>query len=89
MAFTDTKVGSSIFGNKAVAWGTYASTNSDTGGDIDTGLHKVDAMFFSGSGAAVNADMPAINETLPCTGSAVTIVTTADATGFWFAIGDF
>jgi hypothetical protein len=87
MAFTYTRTGKVVFGNKWLAHGTFTNTGGDTGGNIDTGLKKVEGMWFSGSGASVIADATSINETLPCDGSAVTIVTTANATGFWYAFG--
>ena len=88
MAFTASRTGYTVAGNKIMAWGTFTNDGGSTGGDINTGLHRCESMFFAGSGAAAIADMPSINETLPCAGSAVTIVTTANATGFWFAFGD-
>ena len=88
MAFTSTiSSGGAVIGNKRARWGTFASTASDTGGNIDTGLRIVEFIFLQQTGSAVTADAPVVNETLPVAGSAVTIVTTADATGNWFAIG--
>lgn len=89
MAFTYTKLDQGSMGNKVFAYGTFASSGGDTGGDIYTGLDRVNCMFFSGSGAAVVADFPAINETFTQAGLAdgITIVTTANAEGYWFAFG--
>ena len=87
MAFAYTRSGRSVMGNKRVAWGTYTNGGGDTGGDIDTGLTLVETMAFAGSGAAVNADLPSVNETLPFNGGAITIVCTDGADGYWFAIG--
>ena len=88
MAFTDAKTKSSIFGDKAVAWGTYVNDGGSTGGDIDTGLHMCEALFLIKNGAAVG-NSQAVNETFPVAGSAVTIVTDANESGYWFAIGDY
>jgi hypothetical protein len=39
-------------------------------------------------GPAVVTDAPVVNETLPVAGSAVTIVTVANKSGTWEALGD-
>lgn len=67
--------------------GTYTSTLSDTGGDIDTGLPVVYSMKLVPKGAAVIVDESVVNGTAPYDGTAVTVVTSADETGYWFAIG--
>lgn len=87
MAFTSTILGSSSFGNMKVSLGTYTNTASSTGGDIDTGLSGVRALFLQPKTTAISANQPVVNETLPQASSAVTIVTSADEVGFWFAIG--
>ena len=86
MAFTSaiTKRAKMI-GTGSINFGTW--TTDTTGGDIDTGLLNVDAIFLQTSGSAVSADQSAVNETLPCDGSAVTIVCTSGADGTWMAIG--
>lgn len=86
MAFSYTLDGRTIFGNKWVAWGTFTNGASDTGGDIDTGLAVVEAMFLQETGNAV-ASASACNETFPVSGGVVTIVTDAGVDGLWFAIG--
>ena len=87
MAFASTITGTTVFGNKVVKFGTFTNGGSDTGGDIDTGLEVCEQLFLQQTGAAVVADAPVVNETLPADGSAITIVTTADADGIWMAIG--
>lgn len=74
-------------GNKRVSMGTYTNGAGDSGGDIDTGLRSCEAIWLQPSGAAAIAAAPTVNETLPCAGSAVTIVNTADEDGFWIALG--
>lgn len=77
-----------VVGNVKMSWGTYTSSGGGTGGDIDTGLDICDCLQLQPKGSSVVADMPAVNETLPgLAGSAVTIVTTANEVGTWFAIG--
>jgi hypothetical protein len=85
MAFTSTVTGRSKLANKNVTWGTW--TTDTTGGDINTGLTSCDFIMLQTSGAAVSADQSAVNETLPVAGSAVTIVCTSGADGYWWAMG--
>ena len=88
MAFASAIEGSSVFGNKRIAFGTYTSSASGTGGDIDTGLEFVESFMLQAKSTAIQvAGGPVVNETLPIAGSAVTIVTVADGVGYWFAIG--
>jgi hypothetical protein len=89
MAFTSaiTQTVPIAVGDKKMTFGTFTNAGGDTGGDINTGLKICDAIFLQTGGAAVNANDPSVNETLPCDGSAVTIVTTADQDGTWMAIG--
>ena len=79
--------GAEVFGAKKVIWGTYASSSGSTGGDISTGLKRVEFISLQSRGAAVATNAPAVNETLPLNSGAVTIVTDADEEGVWFAIG--
>jgi len=91
MAFTSTITETSVFGNKRVAYGTFTNTSGSTGGDIDTGLNRVDIMHLQTTGSPAPASSsPSINETFPLASaiaSAVTIVTVADAVGVWIAYG--
>ena len=87
MAFSSTILGRTVFGNKVVTWGTFTNGASDTGGDIDTGLKVCEFIVLQHKGSSVVSDVPVVNETLPCDGSAVTIVTAAGEDGYWFAFG--
>jgi hypothetical protein len=87
MAFSSAITIKSVFGNKRVHIGTYTTSSSETGGDINTGLRSCEFIVLQQTASAVTADAPVINETLPCDGSAVTIVQTASADGYWMAIG--
>lgn len=88
MAFSYTLTSIGVAGFFRISWGTFTNASSSTGGDIDTGLGVVNAMFLQHTGSAVVANAPVVNETLPgATGSAMTIVTDADASGVWLAIG--
>lgn len=76
-------------GARAVAYGTYTSDGGSTGGDVVTGLIRVDFFDIQPGGTAVIATQSVVNETLPLTnsGGTVTIVTSANETGFWKATG--
>lgn len=88
-AFTATVTDTTVFGPKMVKSGTYVSDGGSTGGDIATRLNVVQSCYLTASGAAVDANAPAINETFPLVNStgAVTIVTTANATGYFMCYG--
>lgn len=86
MAFTSTITRKGIMGDKKYAYGTFTSAGGSTGGDIETGMYGIDFIQLQQKGSAVVADAPVVNETLP-SGGDVTIVTTANAVGYWFAYG--
>jgi hypothetical protein len=81
MAFTVTRNPGAFSIGKTVRIGTYASTASDTGGAIVTGLKKV--LSFSSSCATATPSTVAV-----ISGGTVTITTTADQTGTWMAVGE-
>jgi hypothetical protein len=87
MAFISAITEKTVFGNKRIHKGTFENTGGSTGGDIETGLQRVDFIHLQHSGASAVASAPAVNETLPLVGGAVTIVTTGDADGYWSAEG--
>ena len=76
------------FGNEAISRGTFTNDGGSTGGNINTGLRTCKAIYLQYGGAAAVTGAPAVNETLPCAGNAVTIVTAANADGTWMAWGD-
>ena len=85
MAFASAITGRSASQDKRIHYGTW--TTDTTGGDIDTGLQSCEFITLQTSGSAVSADQSAVNETLPVDGSAITIVCTSGADGYWMAIG--
>jgi hypothetical protein len=89
MAFTATKLGEDVWGSKRVVFGKYVNDGASTGGDINTGLHHVDMMMLTAWGSSIVADAPTVNEDLSSAiaGSAVTIIATANSSGYWMAIG--
>jgi len=64
---------------------------STTGGDLDTGMEKVEFIMLQHTESTVVADNPSVNETMtaaaPFDGSAVTCVTTSTKDGIWLAVG--
>lgn len=87
MAFASAVTSRSAMANKWVVFGTYTNGSGDTGGDIDTSLQTCDAIFLQPGGASVVATAPVVNETLPVSGSAVTVVTADNEDGTWMAVG--
>lgn len=69
--------------------GTYVNTGGSVGGDIVTGLARVDSVKLQPTGATVKTDASVVNETFPVNNltGAVTIVTTADESGVFEAEG--
>jgi hypothetical protein len=88
MAFVSAITSRDVWGSKAIVLGTYTNGAGDSGGDINTGLHRCEGIFLQPNGAAVSANAPVFDETLPVDGSAVTIVTDAGEDGSFIAIGD-
>jgi len=87
MAFTYTVASGWIsLGNKKMKYGTYTNTGASTGGDIKTGLSKVEIFWVQAKSDGAPLTDVGVNETFPIT-TAVTIVTTAQHDGYWFAIG--
>lgn len=74
-------------GSLRMHFGTWANDGGSTGGDIDTGLAQCYYIKLNIKGASVSATIPVVNETFPCGGSAITIVTPANASGTWEAFG--
>ena len=86
MAFSSAVTFKTIFGNKRVHRGTF-NCSSVAGGDINTGLRLCEGIDLTCMGSAVAGNAPAVNETLPVAGSAVTIVTDSGQKGYWMAMG--
>ena len=85
--FTSVILGTSVWGDKKVSWGTFTPAGGSTGGDINTGLKICEQIELQYTGSSASTDVPVPNETFPFDGSAVTIVTVADTAGIWFAWG--
>ena len=88
MAFAYVVKDVTVFGNKRIVEGTYdCSSGSVTGGDIVTGLNRVDQFFIQEKGSSVATNRSVVNATLPLASGTVTIVTDASQLGTWLAIG--
>ncbi len=88
MSFASAITGRGNMGNKAFVFGTFTNAGGDTGGNVNTGLHRCEFMALQHNAGAVVANQPVVNETLPVDGSAVTIVSDDGADGYWWAFGD-
>lgn len=91
MGFTSTKFGVlSWWGNMKITYGKGVSADGSTGGNVDTGLRLCYMLIPIGYGSSVVADDVTVNEDFsdgPLDGSAITIVTTANTSFYWVAIG--
>lgn len=86
MAFAFTKDTEGVMGDRRCTGGTFTSSGGGTGGDIYTGLQKVDGLVLQQGGNAVVASQAVVNETFP-KADPITIVSAANATGWWWAFG--
>ena len=87
MAFSFTIENEQILnGNMKIVYGTWNS-DSVTGGDIVTGLDRVDMCVLGHTGTAVEAAVAVCNETFPLSSGSVTIVATSGDKGTFIAIG--
>lgn len=76
--------------NGKIITGKYVNTSGSTGGDISFPVVEVLSLTLQPVTTAVVTSFPVVNETLPAAASgdttAVTIVTTANETGYFTAI---
>tara|TARA_R100000406_G_scaffold95599_1_gene90418 strand:- start:2432 stop:2698 length:267 start_codon:yes stop_codon:yes gene_type:complete len=85
MAFTYTQdERPTALGNLAMVFGTFTSTDGDTGGDVEiAGLRTIlGAGLFSDQAAAGPGDNGQV-----IVGTTMTVLTAPDAAGKWFAFG--
>ena len=69
------------------SYGTFTNGASDCGGDIYTGLSRVEVFVASITGSAATTEGVGINETFPKSSDGVTIVTLSGVDGTWIAHG--
>ncbi len=92
MAFSATpldKVPNKI-GDRKITVGIWGNDSSSTGGDINTGLRVCENLTLQEQGTTVSTANPVVSANptdFPVDGSAVTIVTDADAKGWYIAYG--
>ena len=87
MAFSFTIENEQILeGNMRIVYGTW-NADSVTGGEIVTGLGRVDVCLLGHTCSATEAAVAVVNETLPLASGSVTIVATSGDTGTFIAIG--
>ena len=77
-----------LAGVKKVVTGTFTQASGDTGGDVVTGLRRVEFFSAQPTGTAVIANQIVVNETFPAETGNITIVTNAGNTGNWLAYGE-
>lgn len=87
MAFAYAVLSTTVFGDRAIAMGTFTNTGGDTGGELDTGLKSLDHVSLTLGGSAGAPNQLAVDETLPLNTGIFTLASSADAEGVWFAIG--
>lgn len=85
VTFTSTIVGVCKIGSKHMVKGNWSTDT--TGGEIVTGLRKVEFIACKAAGSSIVAGAPTVNETLPLSGSSVTVICTSGTSGIWYAIG--
>lgn len=74
-------------GTRKMLTGTFTSAGGSTGGTIKTGLRRVEFFSLQAQAAAVVANAPVVNGTLPLSTGDVVVVTDANVVGSWVAIG--
>ena len=87
MVFVSNETDRGVRGNKRVVSGTYTNTGGSTGGEIVTGLRRIEHLSLTQTGSAVTTGAPVTHETFPFDGGDITIVTDADADGIWEVSG--
>jgi hypothetical protein len=88
LAFAYTVTKKMLVGDLVRTHGTYTNGSGDTGGNIDTQMDRCLWIKMTAKGTAVVATAPAANETFPCEGHAVTVVTADNEDGYWEAEGE-
>tara|TARA_B100001093_G_scaffold367939_1_gene352851 strand:- start:37 stop:303 length:267 start_codon:yes stop_codon:yes gene_type:complete len=73
-------------GNMRIVYGTW-DCDSVTGGELATGLSRVDVCILGHTGTATEAAVAVCNETFPLASGSITIVATSGDKGTFMAIG--
>lgn len=88
MTFTSTVTHKSVAGDVCVVYGTYVNDGGSTGGNINTNIDRCLFIKLQPTGSGAQLLHPSANESFPCDGKAVTVVTNANEVGTWIAIGE-
>lgn len=75
-------------GSKACSRGTFTASGSETGGVLDTGLHRAEFVSLTPTSTNPAEQCCADEDTWPVPGNSVTLLVTAGVDGIWFAYGD-
>lgn len=86
MVWSSTVIKRTFFGNRRVVIGSWDATGA-AGGNIATGLKRVESCAIWHKGAAVEADTAVVNATYPLASGNVPVVCTAGDAGYYIAIG--
>lgn len=87
MAFTVTVDIRGIMGDRRYVFGKYVNDGGSTGGEVTTGLSRVQHFNIMEQGSSVSSDRSVMNETLPLSKGDVTIVNSSNETGYFEAWG--
>ena len=79
-------------GNKRLKWGDksviYGEWDTNGyGGNIDTNLRVCEGMILTNSGGALVPTAAVVTSALPTEGDSITIATSLNTNGIWFAYG--
>ena len=88
MTIAQTITHRSLVGDMIRVYGTYTVSNDATGGNLNVNMDRCLFIKLEHDAATVLAADPVANETFPCDGKAVTIVTSANETGRFYAEGE-
>jgi len=72
--------------NCQIITGTYTNNGGSTGGDINLPVCEIIYMSLQPKGTSISANQPVINKTLPSPTQIVSIITSANETGYFMAI---
>ena len=86
-SFTVTTNNRGVVGDMEYVEGKAVSGGGATGGEIPTGLREVRQIFIQQYGSAVGTGPAVVNEVFPLASGDITIVTDADATVSFMALG--
>lgn len=87
MAFSVSIIKKLLVGNRRLIIGTFTNGATDRGGEIDTGLYRVETFWTQVTATTSAATAPTVNESFPLAGGSVTLIAEAGQDGLWFAIG--